>query len=242
MSDANALSPSASPAERLDFYTPIHKALRLFMTRVLSHVGMLDVTDAEERDRVLDEVDALLRQMRAHLQHENDFVHTALEARRPGSSCEIAAEHDEHLEAIADLQDEARVLRQARPEQRSRLALGLYRHLSAFVAANLKHMLVEERQHNALLWTLYRDDELAELHDRLMASIPQDEMAETLRWLAPALTPQELASLFGELQRKAPPEAVRPMLELAHRLLDAPRWAKLSRALGSTPAAGLAAA
>ena len=235
-------SPRHAATERLDFYTPIHKALRLFMTRVLSHVGMLDVTDAEERERVLDELDALLRQMRAHLQHENDFVHTAIEARCAGASRQVAAEHEQHLDAIADLEDESRALRLAKPGCRPGLALSLYRHLSAFVAENLQHMLVEERQHNALLWSLYGDDELAALHDRLMASIPPAEMAETLRWLAPALTPQELASLFGEMQRKAPADAVRPMLDLTRGLLAAPRWDKLALALGLTPAAGPVAA
>jgi len=63
-------------------------------------------------------------------------------------------------------------VRDARDEHRAALAQRLYRHLALFIGENLQHMQVEETENNAALWALYSDDELAAIHDRLLASVP----------------------------------------------------------------------
>jgi hypothetical protein len=237
--DLTTLPGNTHVAPRFDLYVFIHKALRQFMTHTLGRVGSMDVDDAEQRGPVLDGVEALLAELRAHVQHENDFVHTAIEARRPGGARHTADDHLLHLEAIANLEDETRALRHARDDQRATLALRLYRHLGEFVGENFVHMQVEETQNNAALWALYSDDELVAIHDRLLASVPPAEMALVVRWMAAALNDTELALLFGEMQHKAPPPAVEALLGIARSQLDERRWAKLARALGRPPVPGL---
>lgn len=229
----------ATAVRRLDFYTPIHKALRAYMSHVLVKVGTLDVDDDEQRSAVLDGVDTLMAFMKSHLQHENDFVHTAIEARRPGAARHTADDHLLHAEAFGNLEDEARALRNAKPVHRAQLALRLYRHLAEFIGENLVHMQVEETQNNALLWELYSDAELVEIHDRLLASIPPAEMALVMRWMAAALTVPELAAMFADMQQKAPAPAVEAMLDIARAQLDERRWAQLCHALGRPPVPGL---
>ncbi len=230
---------AAAATPRFDVYTTIHKALRQFMADTLARAGRLDADDDREREMVLDQVEALLLQMRSHLQHENHFVHAAIEARRPGGSRTTAADHVGHLESMRNLEDEAQALRHARPAQRGALALRLYRHLGVFVGENLEHMHVEEIENHASLWELYTDDELMDMHARLLASIGPDEMATTARWMAASLNPQELATLFTEARRNAPPEAFSALLDIARAQLDDSRWAKLARALGEPPVPGL---
>lgn len=236
---ATLAAPPAPTRPRLDFYTPIHKALRAFMSHTLLRLGALDVVDDAERSDVLDQLDALLAQLRSHLDHENTFVHAALDARLPGASMRTAGDHEGHVESIANLEDEGRALRHARPGQRAALALNLYRHLSAFVAENLEHMLVEERDNGTALWALYDDAELEAIHDALVASIAPDEMMRTMHWFAVALPLAELAAMFAEMRTKAPPPVFEAMLGVARRALDDGRWAKLARALGEPPVAGL---
>ncbi|MFT3816668.1 MAG: hypothetical protein QM750_03410 [Rubrivivax sp.] len=230
-------SPSAAP--RLDLYAGIHKAWRRFLMDTLVRVGRLDVDDDAEREQVCAQVQSLMQAMRGHLQHENEFIHAAIEVRCPGGARTTAADHEQHVDAIADLDDEAQALRHARPAQRAALAQRLYRHLAAFVAHNLEHMAVEESANNALLWSLYGDDELAALHDRLLATIGFDEMALTLRWMAASLSPQELAGMFVDMRAKAPPAAFEALYDIALAHLDEPRRAKLARALGLPPVPGL---
>ena len=46
----------------------------------------------------------------------------------------------------------------------------LYQLLSLFVADNFERMLLEEREHNAVLWRHFSDEELIEIHDALLAN------------------------------------------------------------------------
>lgn len=220
-------------ASRFDTYGAIHKALRQAMAHTLHGLGALDANEDQERIAVLDGVDALLGLMRSHLQHENDFVHTAIEARQPGGSYRTAADHLQHLEAIRDLEDETHALRNAPPAQRPMLAQRLYRHLAAFVGENLVHMQAEETDGNATLWALYSDDELLALHDRLVAVIPPAEMAVVARWMGAALSVPELAQVLGDMRRKAPTLAFEALLGIARAQLCERRQAQLALALGA---------
>ena len=227
--------PKAAAAPRVDLYTAIHKALRLFMSDTLARVGRLDTGDGSELNATLLQLNALLEACRSHVAKENTFVHTAIEARRPGGSERIAGEHADHLDAIAALEAEAAALR-ALPTAPA--ALRLYRHLARFVGENFEHMHVEETVHNAALWAAYSDTELLEIHHRILASIEPLEMALVLRWMVPALSPAERAAMLGEMQQQMPPEAMRGVLDVVRPHLDAQAWAKLARALNLPPVPG----
>lgn len=217
---------------RYDIYAPIHKALRLFMTDTLACLGRLDLDDPQDLSAGLARLDALLDAAVCHLQHENEFVHPAIEARRSGASERIAGEHREHLDAIATLRMAAGVLR-AEPSPAA--AHRLYRQLAAFVAENFEHMDVEETRHNQALWAAYDDAELQAIEGRILASIDAQEMSLWLRWMLPAFSPAERAQLIAGL----PPEARAPVLAEARERLDDAAWAKLCRALGTVPVPGL---
>jgi hemerythrin-like domain-containing protein len=218
-----------SPAvPRLDLYAGIHKALRALMTDTLSRVGRLDTDDASDIAETLGRVDALLEACRAHVAKENAYVHPAIEARRCGASQRIADEHDDHLESIAALEAETAALR-ALPGAPA--AQRLYRQLALFVAENLEHMHVEETQHNALLWEAYSDAELAEIHQRILASIAPAEMEALLPLMVAAGSPAERADMLSGLQQQIPPEAMRGVIALVRPHLDTTAWDKLARAL-----------
>jgi hemerythrin-like domain-containing protein len=217
---------------RLDLYSPIHKGLRSFMSDTLCRVGRMNAGDADELQHALAQCDDLLALCASHVQHENDFMHPAIEARRPGGSTRIAHEHDEHLQSIAELCDEVAALRAAAADARPALAMRLYRHLALFVAANFQHMHIEETAHNAALWAHYSDAELMQLHGRLMASIDPREHLRVARWMLPALTPAERATIARGMQAEAPPEAFLGLLAHIRPHLDDLAWTRLSQAVG----------
>jgi hypothetical protein len=224
-----------SPAPRLDLYAHIHKALRLFMTDTLQQLGRLDIDDPLDLAAGLTQLDALLDAAAHHVEKENTYVHPAIEARRAGASAAIEAEHEEHLDAIATLRAEGAALR-AMPSAAA--AQRLYRRFAAFVAHNFEHMGVEESRHNQALWAAYTDEELFEIHGRILGSIGPREMTDILRWMIPALSPSERALVVGGM-----PAAVRaPVLASARAWLNDTAWAKLCRAVGQPSAPGLVAA
>lgn len=220
--------PSAGPSGRLDIYAPIHRALRLFMSAMLARVGALDVNDAREVSTVLDQLEALLELCREHALIENQIVHPAIEAARPGATLRVHGEHAQHLKAIVALEAETvalRVFPNAAP------ALRLYRNLALFVAENFEHMHLEETAHNDALWAGYDDAAIAAIEQRIVAQSTPQQRAQVLRWMTPALPPHERAERFRLLQAGLPPPAFAAMLEVARDVLDERGWAKLNAAL-----------
>jgi len=230
---------AAAEAPRFDMYCGIHKALRALMADSLLAAGRMDPAEDAEVAQCAERVLALLAICAGHLQHENDFVHAAIEARAPGASEQIAHEHEEHLRQIARLTDLVAVLRGAAPQQREAAALRLYRELALFVADNFQHMHVEETAHNAVLWARYTDAELLAIHDALVASIPPQEMMAIARWLVPSVNPAERLQLLLDMRAKAPAPAFQAVLDTVMPHLSAQEWAKLARGLAIDPVPGL---
>ena len=227
-------------APRVDMYSGIHKALRAVMADTLLAVGRMACADALERMEVTERVLQLLDFCRSHLEHENEFVHTAMEARAPGASEAVAREHEDHARHIAALAEVVAALRTAPVEQRFAQQQRLYAELTLFVADNFHHMHVEETAHNAVLWARYTDAELIAIHDALVASIPPEEMMFAARWLVPFMSPIERAGFLGDVRAKAPAPAFQAMLDTVRPHLTEREWAKLAKALGLPVVQGLA--
>ncbi|HZW76572.1 MAG TPA: hypothetical protein VFF43_23670 [Caldimonas sp.] len=223
---------------RMDIYASIHKAMRSFMADTLVRIGSIDVADASDRDATLAQLDLLLDLCLGHLRHENECVHTAIEARQPAGSRRIADEHVEHVDAIAELRAEAALLRGATGTEADRIAARLYRHFALFVAENFQHMHVEETAHNALLWQHYSDSELAALHGRILANITPAEHLVVARWMIPASTPGERAVIIAGAKMQMPPEALLGMMAVVRPHMDGSGWTKLTAAAGIDPQLG----
>lgn len=230
---------AAQDAPRLDLYAGIHKALRALMADTLLALGRTDTDDALELAQASQRVMELLDFCASHLQHENAFIHAAMEARAPGASEAIAHEHEEHERHIGELGGLACALLKLEAKQRAGAALELYRQLALFIAANFQHMHVEETAHNAVLWSRYTDAELAELHTALVASIPPQEMMYVVRWLVPFMNPAERIAMLADMRAHAPAPAFAAALDTVRPHLSDGEWAKLTRGLGLPAVPGL---
>ena len=189
---------------RFDMYLHVHKGLRAFMGHVLTTVGRIDPFDADEVAAGIAEVRALVEISRKHLFTENQFIHTAMEARRRGSACVTANEHVQHEEALEKIESILRaVQRSFGPDLQAQLQ-NLYVELALFVADNFQHMGVEERENNETLWSIYTDDELHAIHAELLASLEPATIMLNLRWMLPSVNHQERALILAELRKAMP--------------------------------------
>ena len=230
---------AGAAAPRVDMYGPIHKALRAFMTDTLLALGRMDTADELEFAQCTQRVVELLDFCRSHLAHENEFVHTAMEARSPGSAGRIAHEHEEHVAHIDRLARAVEHLRGVPAAARDAVTAQLYRDLAGFIAENFLHMNFEESRHNAVLWAHFSDAELGAIHDALVASIPPQEMMYALRWMVPFMNPAERAGMLQGMREHAPAPAFQAALDTVRPHLTTREWEKLARALGIAPAPGL---
>jgi len=230
--DTQPARPAAPVADhaRLNMYLPIHKALRSFMMDTLLRIGQMDVADESEKAMTLSQLDTLLSFCAEHVEHENQFLHSAIEACEPGASERTAGDHEEHIETIDALRDEAAALRRATDAaEQALLSLRLYRHVALFVAENFQHMHIEETANAAALFRHYSDAQLADIHERLLATIPPHRHLLTARWMIPAMNPAERAAMIGGMKMQMPPEALLGVLEHVRPHLDAPAWERLQQ-------------
>jgi hypothetical protein len=219
-------------APRHDLYRHIHKGLRCALFDSVRRFGQLDAEDEGELQSALEGAERLLVLLAAHVKHENDFVHCAIEARRPGGAQHTAGDHRDHLETLQALHAEVQALRRAEAAERPLPLHRLYRHLALFAAENLEHMNTEEMHNNELLWSLYSDEELEALHDRLLAAIDPQIKLQAMGWIVEATNPQELAALLADMRGKAPAPAFAALLGQVRDRLSQARWAKVTCALG----------
>lgn len=216
---------------RPHLYTVIHKALRKYMSAVLTSVGQLDANDDLQCREVMADVQQLLDVLHGHVETENTMVHPAIEARYPGTLAGITAEHAGHEVAIEQLRHYTRTLLTLSGKERGAFALFLYRELSSFVAENLEHMLREETQNQHLLWAAYSDAELLAIEQAIHASLPPEKMAALLPWIVSAISVEERLEMYQGMRQTVPPVAFDGALSIARSCLPARAWEKLSTAL-----------
>ena len=219
------------PNQRFDIYALIHKALRAQMSHVLLEAGRTDWDDASERDAALSAVRQLLGMCHGHLEHEDTYLHPAIDAAEPGGRRLADSDHGRHLGAMETLYDLAEVVERATPSLRRQTGERLYRELALFVADNFEHMAFEEREHNRLLWMAYSDAEIHRIHGELVGSIPPAQMMETLRWMVPYSNAQQRTELLGGLLDAAPPGAFNAVMSMLQGTLRSQDMDKLTRSL-----------
>ncbi|MEO5671195.1 MAG: ester cyclase [Ramlibacter sp.] len=230
------MQTTPTSADRFDLYSQIHKGLRAYLCAMLAEMGRLDSADNQQVKCLLEQLDVLLDFCAGHLKKEDQFVHAALEARRPGATRRIAEEHVAHALAIEQLQAAMHAVACASGPAREREAARLYRALAVFVAENLIHMEFEESHHNELLWACFGDNELAEIHGAIVGATSAAHMGLGARWVVPHLTPNERDALLMGVRASMPPAVFDGMLALVEPhlpqaelnrlggLLDIPQW------------------
>ena len=231
MQNSNFNQKKIPAQDRMDIYAGIHKAVRAFLTDTLGRVARLDLDDAQQVADTVAQVRELLVFCTDHIAHENEFVHTAMEARQPGSAGGTASDHVHHAETVAMLLAHCNGLLSGTDAERHVAWRQLQRGLALFTGDNLLHMDVEETVNNAVLQACYTDAELVALHQRILASLSPREMAVSTRWLLIGSSPAERAQIMGGMRAEAPPPAFDAMLGIARQCLAPAEWAKLAAAL-----------
>ena len=218
--------------QRVDIYRSIHKGLRAFLSDTLLAVGRMDFMSDVELQAGLHRLQGLLTFCEKHLQHENEFVHPAMQACSPGSADDMNAHHEQHVEMIGELRLLAETLNNAPIESRETHAAVLYRKLALFVADNLAHMHEEETRNNEILWQGYNDEQIMAIHDAILRAIPADENAIAMHWMLSAFNHQERHQLLDGMKKQAPREVFELTLDLARNTLPVGEWNKLQSAIG----------
>lgn len=140
---------------RLDVYTAVHKMQRARLFRLTLQAGTADFADATVRQALASAVDAVIKELHAHADHEDRFIHPLLRERVPAVATLLDDEH-EALDAVMEgLHDDALDYASGAAEPNR-----LYRSLASFTATYLSHLTLEETEALPALWDRCTDEEL----------------------------------------------------------------------------------
>lgn len=217
---------------RFETYTAIHKALRLLMAETLAALGRTDAAKEAEVAVALRLVRELTTLCRLHLHVENQFIHAAMEARRPGSANLAAQDHADHEVAIERVEADAVAVEQSTGEARASLLFTLYSRVAVFVGENFEHMNEEETHNQSVLWDTHTDAELQAIEGAIIASHTPAETAAAMRWMIPALPAPQGAALVQMLRNVLSEPAFHGLLGLVLTHVGAKDDVRLTRAFG----------
>lgn len=215
----------------LDLYGMPHKGLRLVFSRVLERLGNADLGDQVARAEVIGAVEESLWMLEQHIEHEERFIHAALERRRPGSAARLDGDHDEHERFIAELRHLCAAIVTS-SEALPAIARKLYLRYAVFVAENLVHMDREEQVTQRFIDELFSLEEQQALEAELIASIPPNVMMAFLRYMVPAISRDERVKLLSGPQQALPADAFAGMLGMLKPTLSSADFDDLSGRLG----------
>jgi len=220
-----------------NLYTFIHKGLRKVLCQQLVQLGQVNECHPIQLEQLLRDLQGVLVLMRSHLQHEDQFIHAVLP-----TDCLSAQEHTHHQHQIASLMADVSLLLQ-QPALGCTSALHeLYRNFALFVADNLMHMEVEESQTMRLLWQHFNDDEIEQIHHRILNSLTPAERFQSLMLVLPALTHLERVSMVLQLKEALPDEAIHAVSKALQAELPITCWSALVQAVPALQCKNLAEA
>jgi hemerythrin-like domain-containing protein len=231
MSRSHEAVPAVPALPKVDIYGPVHKGLRFAQCGLLTRMGSVDLLDKTSRQMLLDDLEGLVCMIESHMEHEDRFIHPALERRRAGSAAGLDDAHEAHRRDIIELRALAAALESAPMSTAPTIARRLYQKFGAFVADDLEHMRVEEEVIQPQLDELYSFEELQSIDEALVASVTPDVMMAFLRVMVPAIRPEERVQLLSKPKAAMPEEVFANVLALVRSTLSEYEFQELKRRL-----------
>lgn len=217
---------------RINSFNNIHKALRAFLYDTALTLQQTCFDDAEEAAPALEKVASVLDAFDSHAHHEDHFVLPAIEKYDKQLVDEFEKEHVTDLMLSNRLRNMLNIYNHAvSGEEKLYAGSAICKSFGEFMIFNLQHMAKEELLLVPVLWKYYSDKELIELNQRLVASIPPNELAKMSRWMILAINHTEAVNWIKGVRQSAPEMVFRALIDIAAAELPAERWNRLRESI-----------
>lgn len=189
---------------------PPHKGIRHLLGQFALMAGRTDYTDPAELAGLRDMAHRVLTLLEEHARNEDDVIFPMLEAKSPGATASLHADHD-----LLDASLESIVVRldsmdgtQSREE-----AHALYLDVTEFQAKYLLHLVREEREFEPTLWPYYSDDELRAGEAVIAQTMSPELLMAWFTVCAPARTIVENREVLTNVKSVLPAEVYAGIIE-----------------------------
>jgi len=193
----------------------IHKALRAKLYDTALNLQQTYFADTAEAKTVLEKVNEVIHAFEQHGYHEDSILMPVIEKFQSATIASFEKDHidDRHMgEVLRHLQN----IYYAAQSKQERIIAGsaITKAFIDYMVFNLLHMQREEIELNKLLWEHYSDDEIQKINDRIIATIPPEEMATGAQWIMQAINSKEATDWLISVKENAPEPVFASLFEL----------------------------
>ena len=220
--------PGAGGPGSVDLYREVHKGLRLALFELVRTAGALDPADrasCEAFAQLFADIDMMLQTHHTH--EDGESLGTLIRASAPAAVVEaVDTDHELTEQMLSELRALVADLSNGVDNTRA-----IYDAVTTFVTSYLGHMEVEERQVMPALQAHASFDDLKAIEMGIRTSIPPPDMCVFMRYMLPAMNPDERTSMLGGMKMGAPPEIFQMFWETAEACLSSADVATVSARL-----------
>ena len=177
-------------------------------------------------------VGSVERTLTGHAEHEDTHIDPVLREHLPELAAGVVADHHALEGSFAGIAELARAGAGAPAGERRGIAHATYLQLASFTSAYLAHQAVEEAVIMPALEQAVGVEAVVGIHAAIIASIPPDELAQTLTMMLPAMNLDDRTELLGGMRATAPAEVFDGVFGLARSVLSPSDAAALAGRLG----------
>ena len=206
--------------QRFNTFNMIHKALRAMLYDTALTMQQTYFADTTEAADVFEKMNDVIFAFEQHGMHEDTILMPVIASYDPAMILSFEQEHKEDL-SLGNKLKHLQNMYHATETSEEKLMVGsvMIRAFRDYMIFNLEHMQREEVDLNKLLWDHYTDEELLEINERIIATIPPAEMASTSKWFMQAINKEEAKGWLIAVKRSAPDFVFDSLFELTDTYL-----------------------
>src|ERR1700759_4882484 len=190
---------------RFNSFLFVHKGLRAMLYDASLTLQQTDFSMSAEAEKALTKVDNVLFVFDRHAHHEDSFVNPMVEKFDPELAHAFEKEHVEDHRLGNCLKNLLTIFENALlPEEKAICGSAIIKSFTEFLVFNLQHMAKEEHLLNQALWKHYTDEQIMEMNNKLVASIPPQEMQNVARWMLRGVSTTDAIQWLKGVKHSAP--------------------------------------
>jgi hypothetical protein len=211
---------------KINFYTVIHKAIRHYLYNIAIDVGNHDFRDNARFIALNENVLKLLNLLREHGRHEETYIRPLIASKFNDIAYKLGMEHEEQEHELMTLETNCRRFLHLSGHEAVTDGLIFYRALNKFIGESLLHM-EEEEATMEILQNVCSDEELMDVHKRILMSFSMEKMLQAISYMMPALNLEERLSMLKGMLMNATEETTAIILSKVEQALNSEHWLEL---------------
>lgn len=217
--------------QKVDLFTPVHKALRLLLYETGKNLQKLDYSDPASIKKNIAEIKQLLSMMNVHGNHEDNLIFINIERYTQDDRIKDLYKQHHILNGVADSMTDIldSIEKAGNNEKTLELCSELNSLYNEYLGMQIKHLNDEEKYILPLTYEFLNDKELTEIRSQIQKSFSSDEYRIWAVWFIKSLSIDELAGFMAGTKAGSPAPVFESIMNTAKEILPTDEFKLLAQ-------------